>query len=64
MADGEDPGGRMPRHPKRKAGPGQDAPRRISADALLDGWREVIILHNTDEYRLRVTSNGKLILTK
>jgi hemin uptake protein HemP len=48
----------------QKPGPGQDAPRRLPADALLGGRREVIILHNADEYRLRVTSNGKLILTK
>jgi hemin uptake protein HemP len=52
------------RRPERQAGPGQDVPRRIAADVLLEGRRELIILHNADEYRLRVTSNGKLILTK
>jgi hemin uptake protein HemP len=41
-----------------------DAPRRIPADALFQGRRELIILHNAEEYRLRVTSNGRLILTK
>jgi hemin uptake protein HemP len=34
-----------------------------SAD-LLNGAREVCILHGMDAYRLRVTSNDKLILTK
>jgi hemin uptake protein HemP len=42
----------------------QDAPLRVAADTLLRGRRELIILHNADEYRLRITSNGKLILTK
>jgi hemin uptake protein HemP len=41
-----------------------DAPLRVAADTLLRGRRELIILHNADEYRLRITSNGKLILTK
>jgi len=42
----------------------QDAPLRVPADTLMRGRRELIILHNADEYRLRITSNGKLILTK
>jgi hemin uptake protein HemP len=47
---------------ERNASP--DAPLRVAADTLLRGRRELIILHNADEYRLRITSNGKLILTK
>jgi hemin uptake protein HemP len=31
---------------------------------LLGSGREVIILHAGDRYRLRVTANDKLILTK
>ena len=31
---------------------------------LLRGGREVIILHAGERYRLRVTANDKLILTK
>ncbi len=31
---------------------------------LLGGGREVIILHAGERYRLRVTTNDKLILTK
>mgnify|MGYP003620006537 FL=1 len=38
-------------------------PRLRSAD-LLSGGREAIIEHGKEQYRLRLTSNGKLILTK
>ena len=38
--------------------------RRLSLDALLDGRREVIIQHRGEDYRLRLTSNDKLLLTK
>lgn len=40
-----------------------ELPRLRSAD-LLNGAREAIIEHGQDRYRLRLTSNGKLILTK
>jgi hemin uptake protein HemP len=40
-----------------------DLPRLRSTD-LLGGAREAIIEHGQDLYRLRLTSNGKLILTK
>ncbi|MGE3481147.1 MAG: hemin uptake protein HemP [Gammaproteobacteria bacterium] len=33
-------------------------------DVLLDGRPELIIEHAGAEYRLRITSKGKLILTK
>ncbi|MGE0734586.1 MAG: hemin uptake protein HemP [Alphaproteobacteria bacterium] len=39
-------------------------PRRVPAVDLFRGEREIVILHGSDEYRLRITSNGKLILTK
>lgn len=42
----------------------QPTPIRIELAKLLDGRREAIIVHNGQDYRLRVTSNGKLILTK
>jgi hemin uptake protein HemP len=38
--------------------------RRIDVLDLLAGAREAVILHCHEEYRLRLTSNGKLILTK
>ena len=37
---------------------------RIAIETLLAGGREAILLHGQTEYRLRLTSNGKLILTK
>lgn len=37
---------------------------RISSAALLKQAREVIIEHQDQEYHLRITSNGKLLLTK
>jgi hemin uptake protein HemP len=37
---------------------------RIDASTLLASSREVILVHNEQEYRLRITSNDKLILTK
>lgn len=37
---------------------------RINVEALLQGARDMILVHGTQDYRLRVTSNGKLILTK
>ena len=39
-------------------------PRRWTSRALLDGEREVLIDHEGSTYRLRLTSLGKLILTK
>lgn len=37
---------------------------RIPIESLLGDAREAIIVHNGEDYRLRITSNGKLILTK
>ncbi len=37
---------------------------RLQAKILFSGSREVIIEHADEEYRLRLTKNGKLILTK
>ena len=38
--------------------------RRLSVAELLAGDREVILEHDGQDYRLRITANGKLILTK
>lgn len=38
--------------------------RRLVSTALLDGASEVVIEHGVEQYRLRLTSKGKLILTK
>ena len=41
------------------------APVPISTEALFaPGQREVLIVHGGEQYRLRQTRNGKLILTK
>ncbi|MFN3861376.1 MAG: hemin uptake protein HemP [Roseateles sp.] len=40
------------------------APRRIDSAALLSPRGEVHIVHQQQVYRLRVTRQGKLILTK
>lgn len=37
---------------------------RIPTDRLMGGRREIVLLHGLEEYRLRVTSTGKLLLTK
>ena len=39
------------------------APRKVQSEALLGSARELLIVHNGREYRLRLTQNGKLILT-
>lgn len=39
-------------------------PLRIDLRDLLEGQREAVIVHDGQEYRLRITSNDKLILTK
>ena len=50
--------------PDAAATPRGQAPVRIELIDLLRGGREAIIVHNGADYRLRVTANGKLILTK
>ena len=47
------------RQPSTAAAP----PARIKSDTLLGPQGEVVIEHAGREYRLRVTQNGKLILT-
>jgi hemin uptake protein HemP len=44
--------------------PMRGKPRRVKSALLLDGARELLIEHRGEEYRLRITSNDKLILTK
>lgn len=43
---------------------GRMEPPRIKLAELLAGEREAIIEHDGHDYRLRITSKGKLILTK
>ena len=37
---------------------------RIESNKLFQGKSEIIIVHQNEEYNLRITRNGKLILTK
>lgn len=39
-------------------------PRIVSSEELMQGRRELWIEHGDEMYRLRVTSSGKLYLTK
>ena len=43
--------------------PQRAAPQKVSSEALLGSGRELVIVHNGREYRLRLTQNDKLILT-
>ncbi|MBI3198146.1 MAG: hemin uptake protein HemP [Rhodospirillales bacterium] len=44
-------------------GPDLDIPV-VDSSALMNGRRELVIRHNGQTYRLRVTASDKLILTK
>jgi hemin uptake protein HemP len=39
------------------------SPPRVSSEALLGTARQLVIMHNGREYCLRLTQNGRLILT-
>lgn len=39
-------------------------PPRLDSRALFQGAREAVIVHHGEEYRLRITRQHKLILTK
>lgn len=56
------PGPAVPDESRQPAEPG--GPARIDSPALFRGRREVVILHQGQEYRLRITKADKLILTK
>lgn len=50
-----------------KPAPAQERPRtkkQMTSESLFEGAHELLILHAGEEYRLRITKNGKLILTK
>ena len=42
----------------------QSAPQTLTTEVLFDGRDEIILLHNGSSYRLRITRQNKLILTK
>ena len=49
---------------KRKAGKKMPVHKSITSEELLQNVKELIIIHAGEQYRLRITSNNKLILTK
>ncbi len=49
---------------RREAPERPEPKRRVNSAELFAGGREVIIEHNGEEYRLRITRQWKLILTK
>jgi hemin uptake protein HemP len=53
---------------KQSAAPSTSAPSakkpRIESNHLFQGTSEIVIVHQKEEYNLRITRNGKLILTK
>jgi len=38
-------------------------PKRVASESLLGAAKALLIVHNGREYQLRLTQNGKLILT-
>jgi hemin uptake protein HemP len=46
------------------SGPTFDSVPTVELTAILGTGREAVILHKGERYRLRVTANDKLILTK
>jgi hemin uptake protein HemP len=53
-----------PAPPPEAAGNAPQRPVRVQVAELLGGAREAILEHAGQDYRLRITANGKLILTK
>jgi hemin uptake protein HemP len=45
------------------AAPARSAVRLVNASTLFGSAREIVIVHNAREYRLRITAQQKLILT-
>jgi len=54
----------MDQSPPRIAPTGKDKPQPLAASELFGGSREVEIEFRGQVYRLRITRNDKLILTK
>jgi hemin uptake protein HemP len=52
------------KHEPRPAGAVVRSVPRVPSTRLFNGQREIIIEHGAEEYRLRVTGGGKLLLTK
>ena len=53
-----------PQEPSEPPRPRPEARVSVTSEELLRGAQEIVIVHGGEEYRLRVTKSGKLILTK
>lgn len=49
---------------ERNTGSDSERKVRVAVTDILQGGREAILEHDGMDYRLRITANGKLILTK
>jgi hemin uptake protein HemP len=47
-----------------EAADSRPAPREVRLEDLLRGDRELLIRHGEEVYHLRITKNGRLLLTK
>ena len=54
---------KMNKEQKPRVSEPQRAPQKVASASLLGANRELVIVHNGREYRLRLTQNDKLILT-
>ena len=63
-SEGESGRGARPGGEPREGVPDRGEVRSVESAALMHGARELVIRHGADRYRLRVTANDKLILTK
>jgi hemin uptake protein HemP len=54
----------QPVAPQKSNAPQSVAPREVRLEDLLRGDRELLIRHGEQVYRLRITRNGRLLLTK
>lgn len=63
-SDGNGPRTAPSGDPVSVAYPSPANPPRINAETLLAGGRELVIIHQEEEYRLRITKKGRLLLTK
>lgn len=63
VMDAENKQLRPPRSPQSGNPAGGETPARMNSRTLLGSRSELIIEHDGREYRLRLTQNGKLILT-
>ena len=53
--------------PSSPSDPQTDRPtlvKEVDVASLVGSGREVVLIHRGERYRLRITANGKLILTK